>query len=58
MQLVRVDRPGPRLEETRSLFLDKMAEAVALYRAMGFVETGPYLPQPTPGALCLELSLR
>src|SRR5882724_954039 len=137
MQLVRVDRSGPRLEETRSLFLeywssfgftpcfqgfdgelaglpgaygpprgalllargegcvgvrpqargtglgralaaaavaharetgfsrlvldtlpDKMAEAVALYRAMGFIETGPYLPQPTPGALCLELSLR
>jgi putative acetyltransferase len=37
---------------------DKMAEAVALYRSMGFAETAPYLPEPTPGALCLELRLR
>ncbi len=37
---------------------EKMAEAVALYRSMGFREAPPYLPAPTPGALCLELSLR
>jgi ribosomal protein S18 acetylase RimI-like enzyme len=37
---------------------DEMAEAVALYRSMGFSETAPYLPEPTPGALCLELRLR
>jgi GNAT superfamily N-acetyltransferase len=37
---------------------EKMAEAVALYRSMGFGETAPYLPEPTPGALCLELRLR
>jgi len=37
---------------------DKMAEAVALYRSMGFADTAPYLPEPTPGALCLELRLR
>ena len=37
---------------------DKMAEAVALYRSMGFCDTAPYLPEPTAGALCLELRLR
>jgi ribosomal protein S18 acetylase RimI-like enzyme len=37
---------------------DKMAEAVALYRSMGFHEAAPYLAEPTPGALCLELLLR
>jgi GNAT superfamily N-acetyltransferase len=37
---------------------DKMAEAVALYRSMGFADSAPYLPEPTPGALCLELRLR
>jgi putative acetyltransferase len=37
---------------------EKMAEAVALYRSMGFRETLPYLADPTPGALCLELLLR
>ncbi|HEY6912368.1 MAG TPA: GNAT family N-acetyltransferase [Myxococcales bacterium] len=36
----------------------QMAEAVALYRSMGFRPTAPYLPQPTPGALCMELVLR
>jgi len=37
---------------------EKMQEAVALYRSMGFRDTAPYLPEPTPGALCLELTLR
>ena len=37
--------------------LPKMREAQALYRMLGFRETKPYLPVPTPGALCLELSL-
>ena len=37
---------------------EQMAEAVALYRSMGFREGAPYLPEPTPGALCLELPLR
>ena len=37
--------------------LPKLAAAIALYRDLGFRETGPYLPSPTPGALCFELSL-
>ena len=37
---------------------EQMAEAVALYRSMGFREGAPYLPEATPGALCLELPLR
>ena len=36
----------------------QMAAAVSLYRSLGFRETAPYLPEPTPGALCLELLLR
>jgi GNAT superfamily N-acetyltransferase len=37
---------------------DRMDQAVALYRSMGFQEIPPYLPAPTAGALCLELRLR
>jgi ribosomal protein S18 acetylase RimI-like enzyme len=37
---------------------EKMQEAVALYRSMGFRDAAPYLQEPTPGALCLELTLR
>ena len=37
--------------------LPKLAPAIALYRDLGFRETGPYLPSPTPGALCFGLSL-
>ena len=37
--------------------LPKMKEAQALYQLLGFRETRPYLPVPTPGALCFELSL-
>ena len=37
--------------------LPKMREAQALYRALGFQPTVPYLERPTPGALCFELRL-
>ena len=37
--------------------LPKLATAIALYRALGFRETDPYLASPTPGALCFELRL-
>jgi putative acetyltransferase len=37
--------------------LPKMREAQALYRALGFRPTAPYLEKPTPGALCFELTL-
>ena len=37
--------------------LPKMAEAQALYRALGFRPIPVYLENPTPGALCFELRL-
>ncbi|MGQ0545407.1 MAG: GNAT family N-acetyltransferase [Betaproteobacteria bacterium] len=37
--------------------LPKMREAIALYRSLGFRETGPYLAEPTPGSICFELVL-
>jgi GNAT superfamily N-acetyltransferase len=37
--------------------LPKLAPAIALYRDLGFRETGPYLPSPTPGAVCFELKV-
>ena len=37
--------------------LPKLTTAIALYRDLGFRECGPYLPEPTPGALCFELRL-
>jgi ribosomal protein S18 acetylase RimI-like enzyme len=37
--------------------LPKMGEAIALYRALGFRETGPYSAEPTPGAIFFELRL-
>jgi putative acetyltransferase len=37
--------------------LPKLAPAIALYRDLGFRESGPYLASPTPGALCFELKL-
>ena len=37
--------------------LPKMASAIALYGAVGFVRRGAYSPQPTPGALFFELRL-
>ena len=38
--------------------LPSMKEAIALYRALGFVETAPYTLNPIPGALFMELDLR
>ena len=37
--------------------LPKLAPAIALYRDLGFRETGPYLTCPTPGAICFELRI-
>jgi GNAT superfamily N-acetyltransferase len=37
--------------------LPKMREAQELYQILGFREINPYLPVPTPGAICFELSL-
>jgi GNAT superfamily N-acetyltransferase len=37
--------------------LPPMREARALYAMLGFKPIGPYLREPTPGALCFELSL-
>ena len=36
---------------------DKMAAAVALYRALGFHEIGAYTANPVPGAIFLEIDL-
>lgn len=36
---------------------DKMQAAVALYRALGFREIGPYTANPVPGAIFMELDL-
>ncbi len=36
---------------------DKMATAVALYRALGFREIGPYTTNPVPGAKFMQLDL-
>jgi len=37
--------------------LPKLTAAIALYRDLGFHECGPYLPDPTPGAVCFELRI-
>ena len=37
--------------------LPKLSAAIALYRELGFRETGPYLASPTPAALCFELRI-
>ena len=40
-----------------SRLVERLDAAIALYRALGFRDIGPYLPAPTPGALCFELRL-
>lgn len=37
--------------------LPQMREAMSLYRSLGFRESAPYLPEPTPGAICFSLAL-
>ena len=37
--------------------VSKMAEAVAMYRGMGFQEIAPYCENPMPSALYMELEL-
>ena len=37
--------------------LPKLASAIALYRDIGFRDIGPYLANPTPGAICFELRI-
>jgi ribosomal protein S18 acetylase RimI-like enzyme len=44
----------------RRLVLDtlpSMEQAIALYRSLDFTELAPYLPVPTPGAVCYQLKL-
>jgi GNAT superfamily N-acetyltransferase len=37
--------------------MPQMKEALAMYARLGFVEIGPYAPDPTPGAIYLRLKL-
>ena len=49
-----------RQRKYRRLLLDtlpKLATAIALYRDLGFRDTGPYLDSPTPCAVCFEIIL-
>jgi GNAT superfamily N-acetyltransferase len=49
-----------RVSGYRTLYgdtLPAMASALVLYREVGFVETGPYSDDPTPGAIYLRLRL-
>jgi hypothetical protein len=37
--------------------MPEMADALAMYERAGFVRTGPYGPNPTPGAVYLSFKL-
>jgi ribosomal protein S18 acetylase RimI-like enzyme len=46
-----------RYEVVRLDTLEWMTEARSLYRTLGFVERGPYYPNPLPGVVYMELAL-
>jgi ribosomal protein S18 acetylase RimI-like enzyme len=59
-QLVNAVIAAARDEGYRALYLDTLPEMVraqALYRALGFVETGPYVANPVEGAKFMRLTL-
>lgn len=59
-ELARRVIAAAREQQYECVFLDtlpSMKEAIALYRALGFRERGPYAADPTPGALYFELRL-
>ena len=43
--------------ELRGDTMPVMERALAMYDSIGFERTGPYLENPTPGAICIRLEL-